>query len=149
MRPVAPGSIAPAIPGAGRDGPRAVVFYKVTCPACQMAAPKFGDLARAYPGQVVGVGQDAPEKLGEFERRFGMELGSQADLPPYEVSNAYGVRTVPTTFLVDDTGKVLDVVEAWDRDGLNRLARTLSDLTHAPYRPLSEPGDGLPAFRPG
>ena len=71
-----------------------------------------------------------------------------ADLPPYAVSESYGVRTVPTVFLVDD-GAVIDTVEGWDREGYNRVAERLAELTGTEYRPVSEAGDGLPPFRPG
>jgi peroxiredoxin len=124
-------------------------FYKVTCPTCQMAGPPMGSFARAHPGRVVGIGQDPPERLEEFSARYGVSFPSVPDLPPYELSAAFGVRTVPTTFLVGEDGVVLDVVEAWDRDGLNRLARRLSELTGSDYRPVSDHSDGLPAYRPG
>jgi thiol-disulfide isomerase/thioredoxin len=149
MKPIGPGSFAPVIPGSRTDAVRAIFFYKVTCPVCQMAAPRLGDLARAFPGHVVGVGQDPPQELADFEGRFGMALGSRADLPPYDLSNAYGVRVVPTTFLLAADGAVLDVVESWDRAGLNGLARRLADLTGSEFRPVSSPDDGLPPYRPG
>ena len=149
MTPISPGSAAPGIHGLEPNGPQAIVFYKVTCPVCHLAAPKLGDFAKAFPGRVRGVGQDPPENLSDFERRFGMEVGSVPDLPPYEASNAYGVRTVPTTFLIDADGAVDTVVEGWDRDGLNQLSTRLAGMTNLPDRPVSEPGDGLPSYRPG
>lgn len=150
MRPIAKGKKAPGVPGAGdASGPRAVVFYKVTCPVCQMAAPKLSTLERAYPGHVQAVGQDPPEKLAAFDREFGFGLPSMFDAPPYELSNAYGVQVVPTVFLIGAGQEVADVVESWDRDGLNRLSRELAELTGLGYQPISEEGDGLPSLRPG
>lgn len=149
MEPIKSGTTAPPIPGVQANGPRAVVFYKVTCPTCQMAAPPLGEFARTYDGHVVGIGQDPPEKLGAFEQAYDMRLGSVSDAPPYDLSNAYGVRTVPTTFLLDGDGTVMDVVESWDRDGLNALAGRLAEMIGSPYRSVSEPSDGLPPFRPG
>jgi hypothetical protein len=43
------GSVAPAIAGASQDGPHGLVFYKVTCPTCQMAAAPVSGFERAYP----------------------------------------------------------------------------------------------------
>ena len=78
-----------------------------------------------------------------------MRIPPVADLPPYDASEAFGVRTVPTVFLVDG-GTVVDTVEGWDRAGFNRVVRApRRALTGSDYRPVSEAGDGLPPFRPG
>jgi thiol-disulfide isomerase/thioredoxin len=146
--PIAPGASAPSIAGVPDDDPRAIVFYKVTCPVCQMAAPKVQALADAYPDRVTAVGQDPPDRLEAFAGRYGMRVPTVPDLPPYDMSEAFGVRTVPTVFLVDD-GTVVDTVEGWDRAGFNRVSERLAELTGAAYRPVSEAGDGLPPFRPG
>jgi thiol-disulfide isomerase/thioredoxin len=130
------------------DDPRLLFFYKVTCPVCQMAAPVAERLGRAYPGRIVGVGQDPAPKLWEFAQSYGMTVPRLVDPPPYPASVAYGVRVVPTLFVVAD-GRIDDVVESWDRDGYNRAAGRLAALTGAPPVAVSSPDDGLPVFRPG
>jgi hypothetical protein len=142
------GSRAPDVPGAPK-GPHALVFYKVTCPTCQVVAPAFDRLARAYRGAVAGVGQDPRDRLDGFSREFGMSLPSEPDLAPYPVSDAYGIEHVPTLVVVDGGGQVADVVESWDRDGVNRASAALARSLGADPVVVSEPGDGLPAFRPG
>jgi len=142
------GSRAPDVPGAP-EGPHALVFYKVTCPTCQVAAPAFQRLAEAYRGAVAGVGQDPRDRLEGFSREFGMSLPSQPDLAPYAVSDAYGIEHVPTLVVVDAAGQVAEVVESWDREGINRASATLAGLLGTDPAMVSEPGDGLPAFRPG
>jgi len=142
--------MAPAIPGVDfHSGPLALFFYKVTCPVCQMAAPKVEGFDLAYPGRIVGIGQDPEEKLVSFGRQLGMTFRSLPDLPPYDASNAYGIEVVPTTFLIDRDGSILDTVESWDRDGLNHLSKELAELTGSAYAEISNPSDGLPPFRPG
>jgi len=147
MSPLAVGSPTPPLPLPG-VGPTALFFYKVTCPVCQLAAPKVEAFERAYPGRIHGIGQDEPGKLSAFADRFGMTFPSVSDGPDYPLSQAFGIRVVPTMALVD-RGVVAGLVESWDRDGLNDLSRQLAELTGAPYSPISEPGDGLPVFRPG
>jgi peroxiredoxin len=148
--PLQPGAAAPPIPGIELgEEPRLLFFYKVTCPVCQMAAPKIGAMAGAYPGRTAGIGQDPPDRLREFSREHGLAFPSLADTAPYAISDGYGVRVVPTLFLVDAGGTVAGVAESWDRDGFNRLSRALAEATGADFTPVSEPGDGLPAFRPG
>jgi thiol-disulfide isomerase/thioredoxin len=147
--PLPPGAAAPPIAGADLDdGAHAVLFYKVTCPACQMAAPVAERLHRAAGDRLVAVAQDPAERVGEFEAAYGTTFRSRPDTPPYEVSNAYGVRTVPTLFLVRE-GRVADVVESWERDGWNRVAAKLGAAMGRPAEALSWEGDGLPPMRPG
>lgn len=150
MSPIAVGASAPPITGVEiGDGALAVLFYKVTCPVCQMAAPKVDGFERAYAGRIVGVGQDPPEALEGFSREFGMGFRSVADLEPFEASEAYGIEVVPTLVVIGDDGVVEDVVQSWDREGLNRASRRLAELAGEAYAPISDPTDGLPAFRPG
>src|SRR5438046_200637 len=98
--PIGPGAAAPSIEGVPDAGARAIVFYKVTCPVCQMAAPKVQAMTDAYPDHVVAVGQDPPDRLAAFGDEFGMQLSPVPDLAPFDASQGYGVRTVPTVFLV-------------------------------------------------
>jgi len=86
MRALAVGSTAPPIEGIDfGTGPMALFFYKVTCPVCQMAAPKVQGFEPAYPGRIVGIGQDPEEKLASFEREFGVTFLSLVDATPYDV----------------------------------------------------------------
>lgn len=148
--PLAPRAAAPPVPGADfSSGPTVLFFYKVTCPVCQLAAPKVSVLERAYPGRSRGVGQDPPEKLAEFAREHALAMPAETDPPPHALSGAYGIRVVPTAVLVGADGRVDRVVESWDRDGLNDLSRRVAELTGRPYVPVSEASDGLPPFRPG
>lgn len=150
MTALPPGSAAPPIAGLPlADGPRALFFYKVTCPVCQMAAPHADRFEGAHPGRIHGVGQDPTEQLHAFSSEYGVSFASVADEPPYPVSNDYGIRVVPTLFLVGGEGEVLESVESWAREGFNRVSLRLAELTGRPYRSISEPGDGLPPFRPG
>lgn len=148
MPPIQPGAQAPPIPGAELDGPRAVLFYKVTCPTCQMAAPPVERLFRAFADRFVAVVQDPPERAREFAQEHDTSFPSITDEPPYEISGGWGIRTVPTLFIVAD-GRVDDVVESWDREGWNRAAARLGDLVGVGAAPVSHEGDGLPPFRPG
>jgi thiol-disulfide isomerase/thioredoxin len=144
-----PGSVAPSLGDADlSDGAKAILFYKVTCPTCQIAAPVAERLFGTFPGHFVAVAQDPPEKVASFAEEYGTSFASQSDEPPYQLSNAYGIEVVPTLFLVQD-GVISDVAESWDRDGWNRVGSGLAGALGQSISPLSEEGDGLPPFRPG
>ena len=150
MQVLAAGSQAPEIPGLDfASGPTVLFFYKVTCPVCQLAAPAVQTFETSYPGRILGVGQDPDERLSAFSQTYGIGFPSKADTPPYELSNAYGLRVVPTTFLIDTAGHVVEVVESWDRTGMNGVSRRLASLVGAEDRPLSDSGDRPPPFPPG
>ncbi|MGH2686771.1 MAG: peroxiredoxin family protein [Actinomycetota bacterium] len=147
--PLQHGDAAPEIPGAPPvDGPRVAFFYKVTCPTCQLSAPAAERFHRSFRGRLVGIGQDPADRLQHFAGEYGLTFDAVSDPPPYETSDAYGIRTVPTLFLVDD-GRVVETVESWDRDGWNALAARMGELVGAPTQPVSTEHDGLPPFRPG
>ena len=104
MAPLAPGATAPPIPGrVEQDAPR-VVFYKVTCPVCQMAAPKVEASRGPIPAGSWASARIAPSRLATFSDQYGTSFRVVPDLMPYPLSSAFGLRTVPTTFLVDADG---------------------------------------------
>jgi peroxiredoxin len=119
-----------------------LAFFKTTCPVCQMAAPKVQALADAGV-RVVAVAEDPPAEIQAYADRYGQEVTTVSEPAPYPASDAYGIDTVPTLFLVDEDGTVRDAVVSWDRAGWNRLAAA------AGSPPVSDENDGLPPFRPG
>jgi peroxiredoxin len=150
MSPLQVGDAAPDVPNVSFvGGPVGLFFYKVTCPTCQLAAPTMRRFEDAFPGRVVGVGQDPGDRLARFSEEYSMGIRSVEDPPPYPVSDAYGIVSVPTLYLVGDDGRVLESIGAWDRDGFNRVAASIARLTGASPVEISTPTDGLPAFKPG
>lgn len=143
------GAVAAPVDGVRIRGPHALVFYKSTCSVTQMAGAPFSRLGDAYPGAVVGVGQDPPEALAAFAATYAWRFPQVPDEAPYVASDAYGVVSAPTVVVVDGDGRIADVVESWDRDGVNRASSTLAALLDVEPTVVSEPGDGLPDFKPG
>ena len=145
------GDVAPQIPGItfGSEGPVGLFFYKVTCPTCQMAAPVLQHFEHAFPGRVVGIGQDPEAALARFAGEYAMGISSIQDAPPYPISDAYAVQSVPTLYLIGEDARVVESVGAWDRDGFNRVAAMLAELTGGGSVVVSSPDDGRPDFKPG
>ena len=146
---IAVGEHAPSVRGAVQGRPRALIFYEVDCATTRLVAPALARLGPAYPGAVVGVGQDPQADLEVFAETFAWGFTQVPDLAPYPASDAYGISTAPTVIVVDGDDRVADVVEAWDREGMNRASATLARLLGADPAVLSTPTDGLPAFKPG
>ena len=147
--PLQPGDAAPEIPGAPPvDGARVAFFYKVTCPTCQLSAPAAERFHRSFRDRFVGIGQDPEERLERFAEEYALTFDTISDEPPYETSDAYGITTGPTLFLVDD-GRVVETVESWDRDAWNAMAARMGELVGIATEPVSTERDGVPPFRPG
>src|SRR6266498_5681000 len=91
----------------------------------------------------LGVGEDPPAKIASYSDEYGQKVPTLSEPSPYEISDAYGLETVPSLVLVDDDGTIRDAVESWDREGWNSLAEA------AGVPPVSDENDGLPPFRPG
>ena len=141
------GAEAPKV--AEMAGPHALVFYKVTCSVTKLAGPALARLGAAHGDAVLGVGQDPQDELDAFAAEQGWGFPQVPDLAPYEASDAYGIASAPTVVVVDGEGRVADVVESWDREGMNRAASMLAGLLGAPPEVLSTEADGLPSFKPG
>jgi hypothetical protein len=58
------------------------------------------------------------------------------------------VESVPTLYLVGADARVVEAVGAWDRDGFNRVASMLAELTGGEAVLVSTPDDGRPDFKP-
>ena len=123
-------------------GPTVVAFFKTTCPVCMMAAPKIQALADAGV-RVVAIGEDPPPALERYATEHGQHVVTLSEASPYPVSEAYALTVVPTLYAIDQAGRVVDAVQSWDRARWNEFAAALG----AP--PVSDPSDGLAAFRPG
>jgi len=125
-----------------RAGRSVIVFFKVTCPVCQMVAPKVTALAEGGV-PVVAVGEDPPAALQRYAREHGQRVPTVSEAAPYRVSVAFDISTVPSLFVVEPDGIISEAVGGWDRDRWNAVAASFG----APA--VSAGGDGLPVFRPG
>jgi peroxiredoxin len=90
-------------------GPALLAFFKISCPVCQLTVPYLERLA-ANNGrvQVVGISQDDAGATRGFANRFGLTFPMLLDSPEdnYPASNAYGISSVPSLFVIEPDGIV-------------------------------------------
>ena len=100
------------------NGPALLVFFKVTCPVCQFALPFLNRVSNVY-----GISQNDAEDTREFIQEFGIRFPVLLDSEDagYPASNAYGISTVPTLFLVQPDGKIARAVEGWRKKEMEAL----------------------------
>jgi peroxiredoxin len=130
-------------------GPALLVFFKVTCPVCQLTLPFLerihmarNDAAGALP--IFGISQNGAGDTRQFNREFGVTFPMLLDAEEsgFPVSDAFGISTVPTMFLVDSDGTVSRVMEGWRKTEIEWLG------AKAGVRVL-RPSDYVPEWKAG
>ncbi len=160
--PLAPGSAAPRAvlrdPG-GKDvaltdlcagGPALLFVHKHDCPATEIAARVLPRFAAIRGLALVAVSQDGAAEARAFAAASGWQGAVRLllDPEPWAASEALGVRSTPTWFLLAE-GRVETVAEGWSRDDANALAASAAGLLGAAPPVVSLPGGAEPALRPG
>ena len=94
-----------------KQGPVLLAFFKTSCPVCQYAFPFFERVFQANRDgkvTVLGVSQDTAKTTKPFLEEYGVTFPVAIDDQSngYAVSNAYGLTTVPTAFLIAPNGEI-------------------------------------------
>jgi peroxiredoxin len=88
-------------------GPALVAFFKISCPVCQLTVPYLERLSATSAIQVIGISQDEAGATRGFAGRFGLTFPILLDsADDYAASNAYGISSVPTLFVIEPDGTV-------------------------------------------
>ena len=134
-----------------RAGPLVLVFYKASCPTCQLTFPYLqtihSSLSAELRNRIWGISQDDPAETAEFVKQLGIDFPIVLDEHPYPVSSEYGVEFVPTIFIVGSDGRIQLSDFGFSKTTLSRIAAIASG-DREPVG-LFASGDGLPERRPG
>ena len=153
---ISEGSRAPAFRLARLDGgeaaladlianaPVLLVFFKITCPVCQLTLPFLDRLQTPGALSIYGISQNDPEDTRDFMRRFGVSFPMLLDREEdgFPASNAFGISSVPTLLLVERDGTISRVVEGWQKKQVEWLS---GKAGVAPFRQ----GDNVPEWKAG
>lgn len=114
-----------------------------------MALSYFERLQEAYPQSVVvAIAQDSAEDLAAFLATSPVGVTVVAD-GDGSASQMLGVETVPTYWLVDSGGKILESGVAWDRRRLEAIGSALAQIAGIDEVELIGQGENVPSFKPG
>ena len=86
-------------------------FWATWCPPCRDEIPDFIEVNNLYKDkdvQIIGVSIDTDMKaLEDFVEEFGINYPTWIDGSIDHVSPEWGVRAIPTTFILDKNGEVI------------------------------------------
>lgn len=164
MSNIVPGNVAPGFSlksAEGKEfslgtallrGPVVLSFFKVSCPVCKFTFPFLERLYKRYGGadvSFVGVSQDNTSASHDFAHEFGVTFPILIDDAGYPVSNAYGLTSVPTFFLIDPNGKVQVASVGFGKPEMEEIADALADRRNITRSPVFRKDEAVPAHKPG
>jgi peroxiredoxin len=125
-------------------GPALLTFFKIGCPVCQMTFPFLERMAANQVVQIIGISQDEPGSTQKFNERFGITFSTLLDSAAegYIASNAYGICSVPSFFLVEPDGVISKAFQGFCKRDLEALGQRMGT---APFRS----DENVPEFKPG
>ena len=134
-------------------GPVLAIFFKISCPVCQYALPYFERIFKAYGGKklaIVGVSQNDRQETAEFIRKFAVSFPVLLDdTKTFPVSNAYGLKTVPTAFWIAEDGEVEISAVSWVRKEFEEIAAKAASVSGSAPTPMFQPSEQVADFRAG
>jgi peroxiredoxin len=164
MTHIVAGKIAPGFSLKGLDGkeyslgaliergPVVAAFFKISCPVCQFTFPFLERLYQRYGrdgATFLGVSQDDARSTKVFAAQYGVAFPMVLDEKGYPVSNAYGLTSVPTIFLVEPDGTVRVSSTGFDKKDLETIARELAERRRIAPAALFKPDEKVPENKPG
>ena len=128
-------------------GPVFLAFFKVSCPTCQYTFPFLERIYRDLADgnlRMLAVSQDNAEATREFHAEFGITMPTLLDSSRlgYPASNAYGLASVPSMFLVERDGSI-----SWSLVGFHKkeLEAVAGKFGMNPFKP----GERVPEMKSG
>ncbi len=127
------------------EGPVLVLFVAEECPTSAMTLRRLGPLVPSLAAAGVAMAavfEDPLEVAARTARRAGFAATLLSEPPPYDVSRAYELSSVPTTVLVGRDGNLIGRVVGWDAEALEELIEEAAGLSIpvTRERPPRKPG---------
>lgn len=128
-----------------------LIFFKTSCPTCHYAWKFYERLRKAYRDselRVLGISQHDAEKTFNYRAQHNATFPHLLD-KEFTVSRAYDPAFVPSGFLIDARGMIVETFESWNSQALNELAARVARTLGAAPREIVTPQDNAPANKMG
>jgi peroxiredoxin len=119
--------------------PLLLAIYKSSCPVCQLTLP-FLDRINRGSLRVVAVSQDDLPDTMRFIEKYQLNLPVLLDRAKdrYPVSNAFGITSVPSLFLVEPGRTVSLAVTGFRKSEIEDLGKRSGVQAFKPDEPVPE-----------
>lgn len=127
-----------------------LVFYKFSCPTCQLILPYINKIYEAYRNEVrfFAIAQDDAEKTQQFVNDYRLTLPVLLDQAPYPVSRQYQLVSVPSIFLINPDHMIRYAGDGFVKQELLNLADVIAEKTGKQQIELFG-NESIPEFKPG
>ena len=105
-------------------GPVVLVFAHGDCPTSTLTLRRLAALDDNPEVRLACIAEETPSGAARLARRTGIRFPMLAEEAPFEVSQAYGIETVPTAVRIDPGSGITDTVVGWDASAYARLLGT-------------------------
>lgn len=129
----------------------ALIFFKTTCPTCQYAWQYYERLSSTYKPaglRVWGISQHAIARTRSFAAQYNATFPHLID-DKFIVSREYDPEFVPTGFLADPGGSIVETFASWNSSRLNELSEQIADRLQVEPQPIVTREDNAIAFKAG
>lgn len=120
-----------------------LLFFKTTCPTCHYAWKFYERLHNAYKDsglRVLGISQHDAARTLSYRGQHGATFPHLLD-DEFSVSRAYDPAFVPTGFLIDRQGKIIETFESWNSKRLNEFSERVARTLGVSAQPIVMPQD--------
>jgi peroxiredoxin len=127
-----------------------LVFYKFSCPTCQLALPYINKMYEAYGNDVrfLAIAQDDAGKTQQFVKDYNLTVPVLLDEAPYPVSRQYQLVSVPSIFLINPDHRIRYSGDGFVKQELLNLADVIAEKFGKPQIELFGT-ESVPEFKPG
>jgi peroxiredoxin len=127
-----------------------LVFYKFSCPTCQLTLPYINKMYKAYrnDARFFAIAQDDAEKTQQFVQEYRLTLPVLLDEAPYPVSRQYQLVIVPSIFLINPDHTIRYSGDGFVKQELLNLADVIAEKSEKLQIELFD-NESVPEFKPG
>ncbi|MGH9450083.1 MAG: peroxiredoxin family protein [Terriglobia bacterium] len=133
-------------------GPLLVVFFKISCTTSQFTAPHIERLYQQIAsrgGQIWGISQDSATDTSRFARQYSLTVPILLDEKPYLLSRQYGLKFVPSIFLVDPDTRIRMAFDGFSKRDLLETQGFFADHFSFVPPPFFPDAKKIPQYKPG
>lgn len=110
------------------SGPILVHFWAEWCPICRLGQDSIERIAQDHPVMTIAMASGPPAEVREYLEEHGLTMPVLVD-EDGRLARGWGVRGVPSTFIVDSAGQIVHASQGYSTEFGLRLRLWWTRLT--------------------